>query len=318
MWDKAAEIGRQFDPANPLFQKGMKEGTANSGKLDAVAPAAAATVAVSAVAAAEPILTTTVEEQAVNTSNNIDFSLGEDEGDLFVESTSFAESPQAEDSNLTFDTNFSNTQSGIKPLAEAPKVEETFESKSDEQAVEISFDLPSDVKVSSPAVDMPEISQAEDSTVEAGSLDSDDDDNVVDLTKTAFDGSLLDFDLDIETGESRAQSASSALDDLGFGESPAKNALKEEVEAEIGLETSFDHAGAETLAKGLSGEVEVASEAAPSDLDVPNEEVQTKLELAKAYKNMGEADDARELLQEILTEGSSSQKSEAKSLLASL
>ncbi|MGE5616366.1 MAG: FimV/HubP family polar landmark protein, partial [Bacillota bacterium] len=48
------------------------------------------------------------------------------------------------------------------------------------------------------------------------------------------------------------------------------------------------------------------------------EAVGTKLELAKAYLEIGDKDGAREILQEVAKEGSSAQKEEAKKLIASL
>ena len=68
---------------------------------------------------------------------------------------------------------------------------------------------------------------------------------------------------------------------------------------------------------------------ATSDLDLTDlsldsgggaggEAVGTKLELAKAYLEIGDKDGAREILQEVAKEGSSAQKEEAKKLIASL
>ena len=44
----------------------------------------------------------------------------------------------------------------------------------------------------------------------------------------------------------------------------------------------------------------------------------TKLDLAKAYQEMGDVEGAREILQEVLHEGDDEQKAEAQSLLAKL
>ena len=44
----------------------------------------------------------------------------------------------------------------------------------------------------------------------------------------------------------------------------------------------------------------------------------TKLDLAKAYQEMGDVEGAREILQEVLHEGDDQQKSEAQALLAKL
>ena len=56
----------------------------------------------------------------------------------------------------------------------------------------------------------------------------------------------------------------------------------------------------------------------PSVLDGQWHDAATKLDLAKAYQEMGDVEGAREILQEVLHEGDDQQKSEAKSLLAKL
>ena len=49
-----------------------------------------------------------------------------------------------------------------------------------------------------------------------------------------------------------------------------------------------------------------------------NEEVTTKLDLAKAYEEMGDFEGARELLQEVLKEGDASQREKAQTILAKI
>jgi pilus assembly protein FimV len=46
--------------------------------------------------------------------------------------------------------------------------------------------------------------------------------------------------------------------------------------------------------------------------------VGTKLELAKAYLEIGDKDGAREILQEVVKEGSGAQRDEAQKLISSL
>ena len=45
---------------------------------------------------------------------------------------------------------------------------------------------------------------------------------------------------------------------------------------------------------------------------------ETKLDLARAYMDMGDPDGARNILQEVLAEGSASQKQEARRLIDTL
>jgi pilus assembly protein FimV len=56
----------------------------------------------------------------------------------------------------------------------------------------------------------------------------------------------------------------------------------------------------------------------PSVLDGQWHDAATKLDLAKAYQEMGDAEGAREILQEVLHEGDEQQRSEAQGLLAKL
>ena len=69
----------------------------------------------------------------------------------------------------------------------------------------------------------------------------------------------------------------------------------------------------------LSGiNLDLPSADAASAADTPVDDAATKLDLAKAYQDMGDKEGARELLQEVLKEGSDTQKAEAKSLLSAL
>lgn len=57
---------------------------------------------------------------------------------------------------------------------------------------------------------------------------------------------------------------------------------------------------------------------APSSASAARDDAATKLDLAKAYRDMGDKDGAKELLQEVMNEGSVAQKAEAKGLMATL
>jgi pilus assembly protein FimV len=68
---------------------------------------------------------------------------------------------------------------------------------------------------------------------------------------------------------------------------------------------------------------DLSLDAAPADADAGGgggggEAVGTKLELAKAYLEIGDKDGAREILQEVAKEGSAAQKEEAEKLISSL
>jgi len=118
----------------------------------------------------------------------------------------------------------------------------------------------------------------------------------------------IDFDLagdDKKTEEGAAPAADSGLDfDLG-GDKVEIPPEEKPVEMDL-AEISFDLG---TPGNG-AGEAPV--------MDAHWQEVATKLDLAKAYQDMGDKDGARELLNEVLNEGDHTQQSQAKSLLEAL
>jgi pilus assembly protein FimV len=159
-----------------------------------------------------------------------------------------------------------------------------------------------------------------------------------------------DFDLgdakNVSDSEAPAGTASSGMDfDLHSPSSPAPAA--EAPKAETPSSFDFDLSGIEmtgggTKPKSAPADLEVdptqrsqpvgspGLDLADLSLDMPgdtgtsggggggNEAVGTKLELAKAYLEIGDKDGAREILQEVAKEGSASQKEEAQKLIASL
>lgn len=157
----------------------------------------------------------------------------------------------------------------------------------------------------------------------------------------------VDFDIGASTAETQAppqfkpgdtvvlsaadmQAAGSGMNfDIGAAtqETPAAKPAPAPEEAPSSLDFNLDFD---------LGETKPAPAAAPApdissislDLGAPGEaqpaagakwqEVATKLDLAKAYEEMGDKDGARELLNEVLTEGDAAQQEEAKRMLAKL
>ena len=67
----------------------------------------------------------------------------------------------------------------------------------------------------------------------------------------------------------------------------------------------------------ISLDLGAPGEAAPPS-DAHWQEVATKLDLAKAYQEMGDKDGARELLNEVLKEGDAAQHQQAQTMLSAL
>ena len=125
-----------------------------------------------------------------------------------------------------------------------------------------------------------------------------------------------DFSLDLD-GLDDDESASSGIPDLGNqidglpgeGEGLEVTGMnKRASDASSELDFSLDTA--------LGGDDAGSSDAAASDVDP--EEVATKLDLARAYIDMGDEDGARDILNEVVVEGTAEQKADAKGLLGQL
>ena len=247
-WEKAATLGRSFDPQNGLY------GGAPGAPAAPTVPAAAA-----AAAAAAPTL---------------DFDLGG------------ATTPGASAPDITLDE--------AKKAASAPSVD---------------FDLGAATPPAATGREMSDFSPG-------GTL-------IMEEKKPESTVGGLDFDLNIGgPGEKKPErpaapppSASAegtgGLDfdlnlDLGGGEKP--------VEPEKPAAAPMDLS---SISLDLGSAGEPSGTAAPSN-DPKWQEVATKLDLAKAYEEMGDKDGARELLNEVMKDGDATQKGQAQQLLAKL
>jgi pilus assembly protein FimV len=114
---------------------------------------------------------------------------------------------------------------------------------------------------------------------------------------------LSEFDLSVfeeESGEAVATEEPAAEFDLGELDSELDAAMTEEVAEEVPVVSMAEEAPAE------------------EDEMLGLDEVATKLDLAKAYIDMGDPDGARAILDEVLNEGNDEQKSEAQGLINEL
>lgn len=124
----------------------------------------------------------------------------------------------------------------------------------------------------------------------------------------------MDIEFDMELPASTAESA------------PAPAAASSSVDFDFNLDTPASSAPApgaiapavdfSDISLELDAPAPAAEPAAPAVAEVDNAEVSTKLELAQAYEEMGDIEGMRELLQEVLAEGSAAQQESARSKLA--
>jgi pilus assembly protein FimV len=133
----------------------------------------------------------------------------------------------------------------------------------------------------------------------------------------------VDFDLNAMMGTAPAQTAAPA-------EAPEATVIDFDIggttsELRVAAETPAPAKEAAPPAPGLDlsaisldlGAPESAA-TSPGGGDAKWQEVATKLDIAKAYKEIGDADGARELLNEVLKEGDAAQQAQAKQMIASL
>jgi len=129
---------------------------------------------------------------------------------------------------------------------------------------------------------------------------------------------LADIEMD-----SSATSRVTALDFELDGEAETgKRAALSETDFNLDLDVGATEPAADTgyqRTQRIEPVQEVNGDATETDLEpVTMSEVGTKLDLARAYMDMGDPDGARSILNEVLQEGSASQKQEAQRLISSI
>ena len=141
----------------------------------------------------------------------------------------------------------------------------------------------------------------------------------------------LDFDLGLGAGAGQKSSESGGI---SFESPAAREPAPAAADALGSMDFNLDLDTAETKpmpAPPSAAPAALDLSSISLDLDAPGEspapttstdpkwqEVATKLDLAKAYEEMGDKDGARELLNEVMKEGDSAQQGQAKQMLSSL
>jgi pilus assembly protein FimV len=286
VWHKAVTLGRQLDPNTPMFQDA------------AAAPARPATTAASATAAAAPIPAASAPA----------FS----EGDISIAPQAAATVKSA--AEILAGAQDEVARSPTPPVAVAAAAQGARYATEDKQDIpEFHVDLPHDLAANDASDAF--APAAKDATahgeLHASSAPSDPFADIAKELTTRVDTPAEQprFDLDFH------------LDDA---DRPAPLKRSEPVR-----EPTLAAAGAPAAARAPSLDLDkldlsfdsdrpVHDEGTPSVLDGQWHDAATKLDLAKAYQEMGDVDGAREILQEVLHEGDDQQKSEANALLAKL
>ena len=158
---------------------------------------------------------------------------------------------------------------------------------------------------------------------------------IIDAQETKAASSGLDFDLGATGTSGKVGADTTALNFEWSAGAPATAATPEPAAgapvASGGLDFDLNLGGGEGQAQEKTEAPAMDLSAISLDLGTPGEapaaasggdpkwqEVATKLDLAKAYEEMGDKDGARELLNEVVREGDAAQQGQAKQMLAKL
>lgn len=148
-------------------------------------------------------------------------------------------------------------------------------------------------------------------------------------SEAASEDAGLDFNMDMAGSVSEESSADEGLDfNLNFGdEEPTATEIKlgmDDEGAGGGLDFDLDSSFTESAPAAGGGTdmdfdtSDTSSAAIDLDMHGGGDEVGTKLDLARAYIDMGDPDGARSILDEVMEEGNDGQKQEAQQLIAQI
>lgn len=296
VWQRAAEMGRSIDPDNPLYRMAQGQSFAASSEAsptasveEAVAgerdtPASAADDL--ALDFSSSLAPSSVSETA-EAAHDLDFtsSFGMPESETTPAAPAAPEVPAMEDMSTDFEPMVAETEPDLaEQSAEREAVLEMPEELAEFHAVE--------APQAEEAPEMGEVIELELPSVEGA-------EEAVAEPMPELDLSGIDLDLDMEAPREVAPEEVTPH-------------VVEEVPAAPDLETALELPAAPVEAPAD----EVATAPAAGIDPALWEEVNTKLDLARAYLEMGDREGAREILQEVTQEGDDSQKAQANELLS--
>lgn len=309
-WVRAQDMGRELVPDHPLFES--KDG----GDLGAAGMAAAAAVA--GAAAADTVDDDTLSLDGLDLSDLSELS---DEYEPDKDPVENLDSSSEVSISLDLDDSLEN----VEPItADASQTQETPESISLDELESLDFELP-EAESSKPTTD--------DSSFDLSS-ETLDLDTMMAEAEAAVDGADSTTSLESEFSADELQAQLDELSDLsvldsGLGESQQQTSepaaalgldledvseVSDDLNTPLELDTAF-----ETAELDVQGDEVLDLDLGESnDSAIGEDDVATKLDLARAYVEMGDEEGARSILEEVLAEGNAEQKSDAEKLIADL
>ncbi len=282
VWHKAVTLGRQLDPTNPMFQD-----EAPAGATASTAPAGptAAAVAAPFATGGSPLGAATLPLAPRGTASRATPLFSEDDISLVPQSAPSLKSA----ADILAGAESALARSSSTPVAAVAAAEKSKLSATEAASAAANAVFGGTLGSAKSAFETPagDLSERVDTTAEPPRFD-------------------LDFHLDDADRPAPLGPAAEAKSEpvLSATASPfAAPATPLDLDK---LDLSFDP------------DRPAFEDPTPSVLDGQWHDAATKLDLAKAYQEMGDQEGAREILQEVLHEGDEQQKSEAQSLLAKL
>lgn len=280
VWEKAAEFGRGLDANNPLYA--APEGKGEGSGVGIAAASGAAIAAASVAASVAP---------------DLDFSL-----DLDTQGGA-AKANAANDAGTSLDAT-TDAETSMGDTLDFDM--DTIAGKSDDMQAADTLDFNLDTII-------PQAVEKQTPTKDETKLDLGGD-------TLAFD--LPDMELDAGATPAKAEDDALALD-FDFNLEPEAAPTKSEpVASEAPMMPDLDLSGINLdfgdSAAAAQGGTDLSEATTLAGDSTVWEEASTKLDLARAYLEMGDKEGAREILQEVVAEGGPDQQDDAKKLLATL
>lgn len=296
LWDRVAGMGSTLNPANPMFQGGAPASAASpaapamdmDGGLEMTSPAAEETLAIDLSEMQDEAMSPEIEMDV----GGIDMGLSGGEASEETEVVS----DDALD-GLEFNLDIGGDTADATPAVSEPEIK--FGEVGDSNALEFEPGTPSAAEPEEEiAFDAGELSL--DVSGEEVSLSMEEEDEFAALRENTPDNNQSDLSISIGT---EAGEASLDASDMDTGLDVADLAEDSDLGLSFGDDTAGDVAVAPEVEEvGVDGTADQWDEAA------------TKLDLAKAYIDMGDSEGARSILEEVAVEGNEDQKRQAADL----
>lgn len=288
-WERVCEMGTELCPDNAMFTGDAPPASAPSSSSE--------TVAMDAIDGMDDLggdmdfdlgSDDSDSSGGLDDMGDLDFDLGMDDDSGAEAAVSDVASASADDGDNSLDFDLGDFETEESPEAASTATEQVdvvSEMSADDSAEEMSFDMDSGTDASA----------SDDNSLDfdLGSFDTDD--------TPAAEEPVAEAEPAAEAEASMAMEEDNALDfdmgDMGLDEAPASDMASDDSDSS----TEFTDAD-------LDAELD---ESLFADVD----EVGTKLDLARAYIDMGDSDGAKSILDEVMEEGDDSQKNEAEGLM---